>query len=298
MAYRVAGRYAVVLEGPVGPTGQFAQNVETFDALCRRRGYQPLYYRVDEDDLGHFGASRRKFLKIGQEGLVDVTTFSLDGRDRKSLRNALKRVETAGCVTYVHEPPLRDGLVQQLRAVSDDWLRTEGITESAFSQGVFRATDIRQQPVVTVENAGGQVMAFANIIPDYAPGEGTYDLIRKTADAPGGVSDVLLVGLIQHGQRQGWQRLNLGLAPLSGIDEAQDVAEQAVKVAYERIRAFAHLKGLRAFKEKYATEWRNKYLVYSEDLDLVQVVVALQQVSRFRPDPTPHHALRPTSSTN
>lgn len=136
-------------------------------------------------------------------------------------------------------------------------------------------------------------MAFANIIPDYAPGEGTYDLIRKTADAPGGVSDGLLVGLIQYGQRQGWQRLNLGLAPLSGINEAQHVAEQAVKLAYERIGAFAHLKGLRAFKEKYATEWRNKYLVYNEDLDLLRASVALQRVSRFDPNraddtPTPH----------
>lgn len=295
VAYRVAGRYAVVLEGPVGPKEQLAGSVADFDALCYRLGYQPLYYRVDQDDLEYFEASRKKFLKIGQEGLVDVATFSLDGRDHKSLRNALKRVEVGGYVTHVHEPPLRDGLVQQLRAVSDEWLRIEGITESSFSQGVFQATDIRQQPIVTVENAGGKVMAFANIIPDYAPGEGTYDLIRKTADAPSGVSDVLLVGLIRYGQRRGWQRLNLGLAPLSGIDEAQDVAEQAVKLAYERIRAFAHLKGLRAFKEKYATEWRNKYLVYSEDLDLLQASVALHRVSRFQPNPVTHAALPMTT---
>ena len=295
IAYRLAGRYAVVLEGPVGPTGQFAESVRAFDAVCHRRGYQSLYYRVDQDDLGHFETPRKKFLKIGQEGLVDVATFSLEGRDHKSLRNALKRVETAGYATHVHEPPLRDGLVQQLRAVSDEWLRMEKVAESSFSQGVFQAADIKQQPVVTVENAGGQVMAFANIIPDYAPGEGTYDLIRKTADAPSGVSDVLLVGLIEYGKRQGWQRLNLGLAPLSGIDEAQDVAEQAVKLVYERIRAFAHLKGLRAFKEKYATEWRNKYLVYSEDLDLIQSPVALQRVGRFQPNPTVHYAPRPTT---
>ena len=236
--------------------------MEAFDELCYRRGYQPLYYRVDEADLGYFEASRKKFLKIGQEGLVDVNTFSLEGRAHKSLRNALTRVEKEGYITHVHAPPLRDGLVQQLRAVSDEWLRTRNIAESAFSQGVFWAAELRHQPVLTVENAEGKVMAFANVIPDYAPGEGTYDLIRTTADAPSGVSDVLLVGLIQYGQRQGWQRLNLGLAPLSGIDEPQDVAEEAVKQAYERIRAFAHLKGLRAFKEKYATEWRSKYLVH------------------------------------
>ena len=281
IAYRLAGRYAVVLEGPVGPNEALAGSVEAFDELCYRRGYQPLYYRVDEADLGCFEASRKKFLKIGQEGLVDLNTFSLEGRAYKSLRNALTRVDKEGYTTHVHAPPLRDGLVQQLRAVSDEWLRTRNIAESVFSQGVFWAAELKQQPVLTVENAEGKVMAFANVIPDYAPGEGTYDLIRTTADAPSGVSDVLLVGLIQYGQRQGWQRLNLGLAPLSGIDEPQDVAEAAVKQAYERIRAFAHLKGLRAFKEKFATEWRSKYLVYTEDLDLVQASFALQRVGQY-----------------
>ena len=33
----------------------------------------------------------------------------------------------------------------------------------------------------------GVVKAFLNIIPDFAPEECTYDLIRKTADAPGAV---------------------------------------------------------------------------------------------------------------
>ncbi|MCY7357575.1 MAG: lysylphosphatidylglycerol synthase domain-containing protein, partial [Rudanella sp.] len=52
VAYRLSGRYAVVLEGPVGPVDQFAQSVRAFDILCHQRGYQSLYYRVDRDDLG------------------------------------------------------------------------------------------------------------------------------------------------------------------------------------------------------------------------------------------------------
>lgn len=282
MAYRLAGRYAVVLEGPVCHREQFANYVQDFDEQCRRRGYQSLYYRVDQDDVAFFSRMGKKSLKIGQEGLVNLRTFSLEGRERKSLRNALKRVETGGFATRVYEPPLRDGLVQQLQAVSDEWLRAEGIGESAFSQGVFRAVEIKQQPIVVSENGEGKVMAFANIIPDYAPDEGTYDLIRKTTDAPSGVSDALLVGLIQYGQQQGWNWLNLGLAPLSGLSDEQDVAERAIKLAYERIRAFAHLRGLRAFKEKYADEWRDKYLLYSEDLDLVQASVAVQRVGRYQ----------------
>lgn len=281
VAYRVWGRYIVVLESPVCPPELLAESFQAFDKVCYKRGYQPLYYRVDQDDVAQLQTSRKRSLMIGQEGLVNLLTFSLEGRDRKSLRNSLKRAQTSGYSTKICQPPLRDSLLQQLQAVSFEWLETEGISEKGFSQGVFNIPEIKHQPVVVVENAEGKIMAFANIIPDYAPDEGTYDLIRKTDDAPNGVSDVLLMALIQYGQKQGWKTLNLGLAPLSGIDEVHDVAEQAIKLAYERISVFSHLKGLRAFKDKYADEWRDKYLLYNEDLDLMQASIAIQRVARY-----------------
>lgn len=288
IAYRVSGRYAVVLEGPVCAPEHVVPAIQRFDALCHQNGCQSIYYRVDTDDLPSFSSLGKKSLMIGQEGLVDVAAFSLDGRDRKALRNALRHVQAAGYTTRVSQPPQRDGLVQQLQAVSDEWLRREGLHETAFSQGVFRSEEIKHQPVIYLENPSGKVMAFINIIPDYAPNEGTYDLIRKTNDAPSGVNDVLLVTLIQYGQEKGWHLLNLGLAPFSGLDEAQTVPEQAMKLAYERIRAFDHFKGLRAYKEKYADVWRNKYLVYNEDLDLLQASLAIQRVAQYQPPQSSH----------
>lgn len=283
VSYRLSGRYAVVLEKPVCPPGQLQQVVHRFDRLCKQHGYLPLYYRVDTADLPPFKALGKLALHIGEEGLVDLAGFSLEGRDHKSLRNALKRVQGAGFNTKIYVPPVNGGLIQQLRAVSDEWLVAENLRETAFSQGIFDAAELRQQTIITVEDSEGKVMAFVNIIPDYAPDEGTYDLIRKTNDAPSGAIDVLLVSVIQYGQQQGWKWLNLGLAPLSGLEDTNNLAEQAVKLAYERIRAFSHLKGLRAFKEKYATVWRDKFIVYNDDLDLVQASFALQQVGRYQP---------------
>ena len=44
-----------------------------------------------------------------------------------------------------------------------------------------------------------------------------------------------------------------------------------MKYAYEKIKSFAHYKGLRDFKDKFSPEWKNEYLVYSHDFDLLQV---------------------------
>lgn len=278
-SYRISGTSVIVLETPVcPPSDSVPALLRQFEDECRKRGFQVLYYRVDQADLPAFHP--RKYLHIGQEALADLTAFTLEGKDRKALRNAFNRVEGSGYTPHVYPAPQRDGLLQQLKAVSLEWLTAENLTETAFSQGVFVPEELKKQTIVTIENREGKVVAFANIIPDYTPGEGTYDLIRKTSDAPNGVIDVLLVAVIRQLQSEGVRTLNMGLAPLSGIDDAHSLAEQVMKIAYER--AFSHFKGLRAFKEKYATEWRDKYLIFQEDLDLLQAATAIRKVSKWR----------------
>jgi len=61
-------------------------------------------------------------------------------------------------------------------------------------------------------------LSFLNIIPNYAPKEATYDLIRKIDPAPGGNMDVLLLSFIEYYREEGYEMLNMGLASFSGFD--------------------------------------------------------------------------------
>ncbi|MGF6927453.1 lysylphosphatidylglycerol synthetase-like protein (DUF2156 family) [Chitinophaga sp. W2I13] len=215
---------------------------------------------------------------IGQEAIMDIRDFTLSGKDKKSLRNGLNSLANKGYVTTFHAAPQTTAMLQDLKAVSDEWLHQYEVKELTFSQGLFDEDVIRNQDIITVTDAEGKVAAFLNIIPDYAPGECTYDLIRKRADAPGGVMDALIIALIQDAQQKELHYLNLGMVPMSGIIQPENTAEKMVKYAYEKLRFFRHYQGLREFKEKYATEWTNKYLVYGHDFDLIQLPSALSKV--------------------
>lgn len=278
IAYRVASGFAIVLEEPVCSEQMKLLLLQEFEQQCRKMGLRPAFYRVDEDSVYYFNGLKKKKLLIGQEAIMDIRTFTLSGKDKKSLRNALNSLAAKGFTTKLYRAPLPAALVQELREVSDEWLEQYEVREMTFSQGLFDPAVIREQDVITVSNADGQVAAFLNIIPDYAPGECTYDLIRKRREAPGGCMDALIIALIGEAQEKGLQFLNLGLVPMSGISQPQSTAEKMVKFAYEKIRAFRHYHGLREFKEKYATEWTNKYLVYEHDFDLIQLPVALSKV--------------------
>lgn len=283
VSFRYSGDYAIVLETPVCSEDlKITEIVEEFDEYAASNGLKSLYYRVDEKQLYYFETLKKKSIFIGQEGLIDIQNFTLEGGDMKSTRNSIRKVESSGFICKVMEPPLKEGLIQKLKAVSDEWLSNAGKKESAFSQGVWDAKEIKNQVLFIIEDKEEKVVAFANIIPDYATDEITYDLIRKTNDAPSGVLDVLLVKIIEHYKAQGKKYLNLGLAPFSGIEKGKNFTEKTIKFAYENLKTMDHFKGLRFFKEKYATIWQNKYLVYSNDYDLIQAPMIISKVSRYK----------------
>ncbi|MDO9613868.1 MAG: phosphatidylglycerol lysyltransferase domain-containing protein, partial [Bacteroidota bacterium] len=79
-------------------------------------------------------------------------------------------------------------------------------------------------------------------------------------------------------KEQGFQSVNLGLAPLSGV-EGINLTEKAVRYAYENLKAFGNFKGLRKYKEKFFPKWEQKYLIYSHSYHLIQLPNALKRVS-------------------
>lgn len=278
LAYRISGNFAVVLECPVCAVQHRKKMISSFDRYCFENGVKNIYYRVPEEALEDFIALNKKKLLLGQEGVVDLTTFTLAGGNRKSIRNAIKKVSEAGFKSTVYHAPIKDGLLQKLKAVSDEWLTDTEREEIVFSQGMFNWEELKLQTIITVENAEEKIVAFLNIIPDYADGEATYDLIRKTADAPNGIIDFIMVAMFEHLQVQGYQTVNIGFAPMSGIISAQNLPERSIKFAYEKIKSFSRYKGLRDAKDKFSPVWHNKYLIYHHDYDLLQVPTVLNNV--------------------
>lgn len=280
VAYRVSGGFAIVLEEPVCAEECKVEVLQEFDRQCRKMGLKPAFYRVDESSVLWFSQLKKRKLMIGQEAILNVNEFSLEGRDKKSLRNGLNSLQKKGYTVSVHTAPHARPFIAELRKVSDEWLTSFGKEELIFSQGMFDEKELMQQDIIVVKDADGPIKAFLNIIPDYAEEECTYDLIRKTNDAPAAVMDALIIQLITYAKERRQLYLNLGLVPMTGIAQPDNTAEQLIKLAAEKIKRFQHYKGLREFKEKYATLWENKYLVYDNDFDLLQLPLAIRHVMK------------------
>ncbi len=280
VSYRVANQFAVVLEEPVCEERHKEKIIQEFENLCKGSGLRSVYYRIDEQSLFLFKAFKKQKLFVGQEAIMSVENFKLEGKDRKTLRNGLNSLTKKGYNSEILYSPQNGEILNEIQSISDEWLKEFDKEEMVFSQGMFDRSEIENQDLIIIKNEEGKIEAFLNIIPDFAPEECTYDLIRKTVTAPNGSMDAMIVKLVEYAKSKNLLYINLGLTPLGGIKEPDNTAEEILKFVYNRIGSFKHYQSLRDFKEKYADQWLNKYLIYGNDFDLLQIPAALNKITK------------------
>ncbi|ASK28915.1 ABC transporter permease [Chryseobacterium sp. T16E-39] len=280
VSFRAANGFAVVLEEPVCAEQHKTDLIKEFDQYCKKNSLKTCYYRVSESGIPYFNPLKKQKLFIGQDAILDAENFSLTGKDKKTIRNGINAVEKSGYTTTILYAPQNNDIIDHIQSVSDEWLREFDKKEIVFAEGMFDREVVRDQDLITIFDADGLCVAFLNIIPYCAPDECSYDMIRKTENAPNGSVDVLIVKLVEYAKSKNLKYVNMGMTPMAGIEQPNNTAEEIMKFAYQRVGSFKHYQTLRNFKEKYADIWENKYLVYNNDFELLQIPTALNKVMK------------------
>jgi len=280
LAYRTANGFAVVLEDPVCAERDKVRLIQEFENYCKNNSLKPSYYRVGESELTYFLSFRKQRLFIGQDAILDAENFSLSGKDKKSIRNAVNALEKSGFKSEIKYAPHNEILVDKIQNISDEWLREFDKKEIVFAEGMFDREILKDQDIIIITDNDENCVAFLNIIPHCALDECSYDMIRKTEKAPNGSIDALILKLVEYAKSKQLKFINMGMTPMAEIQQPNNTAEEILKFAYQRIGSFKHYQTLRNFKEKYANLWENKYLVYNNDLDLLQLPAALNKVMK------------------
>ncbi len=286
LSYRVNGSFAVVLGDPVGPEPAIESIVGSFTRFCEDNGWGFAFHQALPDFLRIYHRLSLKKLKVGDDAIVDLTQFTLEGKAAKTFRSKVNQLEKEGIHTQYYEPPISSQAMAQIREVSDEWLQIPGRRERQFSLGLFDEDYLSATPIFTAANASGRVLAFVNIIPSYRKGEATIDLMRRRTEAPNGIMDYVFVKLFLRNKDQGFESFNLGMAPMAGFQKLEEATpeERVIHAFFQHLNFLFSFKGLLAYKAKFATGWEPRYLIYRNILDLPRVAMAISGVSEVQGD--------------
>ncbi|NOY38071.1 MAG: lysylphosphatidylglycerol synthetase family protein [Chlorobi bacterium] len=280
LAYKFYKGVSIVLENPVCSPEKRGDILREFEHFCSTMDYIYFIYRIPDKDIQLYKDLGMKTLPIGQEAIVNLDRFSLEGREMKSIRNAIRKAEKSGYTAKIYLPPVPDGKLQQLQQVSDEWLSANKRDELVFSQGLFKQSEVKNTTILASENSEGKIAGFLNIIPDYKKNEGTYDLIRKTNDAPNGIIDYQIIKMFEYFKSLNLHYANMGMVPITGKELDNLSITQALNLLSKVIHKFNDFNGLREFKEKFKPEWETRYLAYQNDFDLILLPRALSEIMK------------------
>ena len=105
----------------------------------------------------------------------------------------------------------------------------------------------------------------------------SVDLMRHSPEAPTGVMDFMFLHLMLWGQQQGFDWFNLGMAPLSGLENRSlgTLWNRVGSLTYRFGENFYNFQGLRQYKEKFDPVWEPMYLASPGGLALPRIMTNL-----------------------
>ena len=277
IAYVPKGRGAIALGDPIGPIEDRKETIIAFQQFCQRNDWYPGFYQTLPDDIQLYKSLGFKVLKIGEEAIVDLKAFTLQGKAGKNFRPSINRLTKLGYQIDFYQPPIANDLLHRLKPVSDEWLKMVQGSEKHFSLGWFEEAYLRECEIAVMHNPEGQISAFANIVREYQLNEATIDMMRHRPAIENGTMDFLFISLLQHFKECGYDSFNFGLSAFAGVGDNPESRrlEKVLHYLYQHLSRFYNFKGLHSYKDKFRPDWEPRYLIYPSLATLPDVVVAL-----------------------
>ena len=271
--YGFKGQSWIAMGDPVGPKQEWEELIWRFSGISDHHGCYPIFYEIEKENLPYYADLGFISLKIGEEAIVPLEKFSIEGSKYKHFRNTLNKFEKAGLKLKVLPSEEVASSMIMFKEISDAWLLHKKTREKGFSLGFFDEKYLKNFPIAIIHNEE-KMLAFANLWCGVNKSELSIDLMRYLPDVHDGLMDYLFIQLMIWGSREGYRQFNLGMAPLSGLENKNltKIWPRFGNFVFRHGEHFYNFQGLRKYKEKFEPEWRVKYLVCPGGLAIVRVL--------------------------
>jgi lysyl-tRNA synthetase, class II len=292
IAYRPVGGVSLASGDPIGDIEAWPGAIEAWLAEAREHAWVPAVMGSSEEGgkvLARFGLDA---VELGDEAVVEVEEFTLEGRAMRVVRQAYNRVERAGYTTRIRrhaEIPSEEMAALVRRA--DDW--RDGSVERGFSMALGRLGDPADGQCVMVEclDGDGALRALLSFVPWGTKGL-SLDLMRRERGTENGLVEFMVIDLIKAGPRHGVERVSLNFAMFRSIFEraGRIGAGPFLRLARVVLTVFSRwwqLESLYRANMKYRPVWEPRYLCFPKARDLARIAVAAGRAEGFLAFPTP-----------
>ena len=286
VTYRVLHGVLLASGDPVGDPEAWPGAIEATLRLARRYAWTPAVIGCGERGATVWTRSGLNAYELGDEAVLDVPAFSLDGRPMRGIRQAVARVQRAGITSTVRrarDVPAAE--LVELAAAADAW-RGSGV-ERGFSMALSRLGDPTDPDcvLVTARRPDGSLCGLLHFVPWGSDGL-SLDLMRRARDADNGINEFMVVALAGRCGGLGVTRLSLNFAVMrAALENGERIGAGPVARLWRSMLLLAsrwwQIETLHRFNAKFQPGWQPRYLCYESGRQLPRVALAALEAEAF-----------------
>jgi lysyl-tRNA synthetase class 2 len=288
VAYRVINGVSLASGDPVGARSAWPEAIEAWLADCAAHGWTPAVLACGHAGGRAYRKSGLDVIELGDEAILEVASFSLEGRPMRGVRQAVNRVRRAGytCQVVRQRDLSPEALAEVVRAAE---VFRDGPVERGFSMALSRLAEPRDGECLLVicRDATGALRGLLQFVPWGTRGL-SLDLMRGDRTAENGLTELMVLSAVEAAPELEVCRVSLNFAVLRSVFARADElgAGPMLRFSHRVLTSLSRLwqiESLYRANAKYQPVWQPRYLCFPTARDLPRIAVAVLSAEAFLP---------------
>ncbi|MGW4788026.1 phosphatidylglycerol lysyltransferase domain-containing protein [Streptomyces sp. NPDC004230] len=286
ITYRVVGGVTLASGDPIGDPEAWPGAIDAWLEEARRHAWTPAVMGAGEEAGTIYARHGLDALELGDEAIVEVADFSLEGRAMRVVRQAHNRVGRAGYTVRIRRHgDIPESEMTTLIEKADQW--RDGGGERGFSMALGRLGDHADDGCVMLEcrDSAGEPRALLSFVPWGERGL-SLDLMRRDRRCENGLMEFMVIELLLRARELGLERVSLNFAMFRAVFErGSRLGAGPVLRLWRSVLTFFsrwwQIESLYRANAKYRPVWEPRFLLFEKSADIPRIGIASARAEGF-----------------
>jgi lysyl-tRNA synthetase, class II len=290
VGYQVRNGVLLLSGDPVGPNAALAELLAQVRAFAELRGLRLAAVGASERLLPLYERLGLRTLYLGDEAVLDLLQFSLEGLPIRKVRQSVSRLEKAGFSAQLHAvTDLDAATTAAVEAVLERG--REGAPERGFSMAMDSIRSEHDADTLVVlardeSDPARPIRGVLHFVPCYGRPAMSLSFMRRDPGTPNGLTEFMVVRAAQLLRERGVEEISLNFAAFAKwLHSPQRPRERALGKLIALGNPFFQIESLYRFNAKFFPRWEPRYLVYEGALGLPRAGLAAMSAEGQLPKP-------------
>ncbi len=286
IAYRVQGGVMLASGDPFGEYSLWPDAIAEFIKIAEEYAWTPAVMGCSDHGgevwLEHAGMIA---IDIGDEAIIAVKDFTLEGRPMANVRQMVNRIKRKGYSCTTHKwSELDEPTRINLRKLAHEW--RYGVAERGFSMSMDRfGDDGDPDTYITIAWLEGQIKGLQYYVPWTTNGLSLDRMQRERGTDPG-VNELMIVDSVEYARTHNLAHVSLNFAAFRSLFERADkISAGPITRGMRNLIRFSsnffQVESLYRFNAKFQPGWETRYVLYPRAADLPKVGWAALRAEKF-----------------